>query len=155
MFEAKTTHLEEGILLASMSIEAAGLRIESRTGEEATYSQGRNPQPTTATNFFRCLELVNADWGERMGDRVSLARGLAHLYNDIKHAGRGDFPDAAFTRIGLEVMKTLIRLVAMSLLHDPDNLLARYRVTGAMWKVEELARLSRIHIASDNHFAFD
>lgn len=133
--------MEDVILSTSMSIEAAGQLIGWREGEDATYYNNRR---TTATNVYRCLDLLGVSWGAIGSSNNAIARGVANAYNDIKHFDRGEFPDAAVSHIVSGITKMIVRLLTLHILDDSGELLRQYREPGAMWKLENRAAHYRL-----------
>ncbi|HWU32280.1 MAG TPA: hypothetical protein VN108_05365 [Marmoricola sp.] len=137
---------EDVVTSTSMSLEAAGQLIGERNGESATYSRGG---PTTATNVYRCLDVLNVGWGEHIHSPVGLARAIANSYNSIKHANRGAFPDRAQTLLISEVSELVVRLLAVRLTGQGAELLQRYSQGSELWKLKQSFDAYRIRIADD------
>jgi len=121
-----------------MSIEAAGSIVGERPGERATWSRARTPRPTTATNVYRCLDVLDVRWPERIRDRVGLARAVANNYNDVKHYDRGEFPDHDESYVVSEVNQMIVRLLAIHITGRDEELLAPYREGSALHKIEQV-----------------
>ncbi len=130
--------MEDVIISTSMSIEAAGQIIGVREGEEPTYYRGR---PTTATNVYRCLNLLGVPWGSITTDHQSLARAIANVYNDIKHFDRGGFPETSVSHTISHITKMIVRLLTLHILDENGGLLRQYREQGAMWKVQRYSEV--------------
>lgn len=122
-----------------MSIEAAGQLIGVRDGEQSTYN--RHGGITTATNVYRCLNLLDVKWGTIAADNVSLAKAVANTYNDIKHFDRGEFPDAPVSHIISIITRMIVRLLALYIIDDSGALLKDHREGGAMWKIQQWSDL--------------
>lgn len=130
--------IEDVVVSASMSIEAAGGIIGAREGEEPTLNDRR--RPTTSTYVYRCLHLLRVKWGNLAPDYIGLARAVADNYNDIKHYDRGEFPDYEVTRVVAAVTQLIIRLLTLHVVNESDELLSKFRPTRAAWKGERLSR---------------
>lgn len=128
--------MEDVILSTSMSIEAAGQIIGTREGEQATYYRNRT---TTATNVYRCLDLLGVSWGTIGTSNNAIARGVANAYNDIKHFDRGELPDTAVLHVVSGITKMIVRLLTLHILDESGELLRQYREPGAMWKLTKRA----------------
>ncbi|MEU7223833.1 hypothetical protein [Streptomyces chrestomyceticus] len=105
------TTLENVVVNAAVSMEAAGHLIGEVDGENATYDRRR--RKTTATFIYRCLARTGWDWSGICESRVGLARALAKNYNTIKHYGRGDFPDPLETYLVSSTATLVVRLLAI------------------------------------------
>ncbi|MET7823103.1 hypothetical protein ABZT23_00285 [Streptomyces sp. NPDC005386] len=117
--------LEDVVVSASMSIEAAGNLIGHVTGEQATYGRGR---PTTATYAFRVIAKLGLDFTGIAESSTGMARSMANNYNTIKHYNRGEFPDPLETYIVGHVAMLAVRLLASTLV-DPSGQLAQEYVS--------------------------
>lgn len=122
------SYLEDHILNASVSLEAAGLIIGEVEGEKSSWFRGR---PTTATFVFRCLHTANLDWSEIAESRMALAKAIAGNYNDVKHAKRGPMPSPEDTYVAGKVALMVVRTLALKLL-DPTMRLIE--TIGKDWK---------------------
>lgn len=131
----KRAFIEDRVISTSMSLEAAGDIIGERAGEGATYN-GRGRR-TTATNIYRCLDLLQVSWGDYVASNVGLARVIANNYNDVKHADRGDFPNSEHTYLVSSINSLLVRLVALHLTGKGDELLAPYRKGDELWDLQQ------------------
>lgn len=121
----------------STSLEAAGQLIGVRENEETTY--GRNVRPTTATNVYRCLHLLGITWPEQIVSIEGLAQAIADNYNTIKHADRGDFPDARHSILVSHINRWIVRLLALHLTGKGDDLLKDYRssTSNQLWALRQ------------------
>lgn len=128
--------IEDVIISTSMSIEAAGSIIGERPDERATWSRGS--KPTTATYVYRCLDLLDVRWPERIGSRVGLARAVANSYNAVKHYDRGEFPDHDESYVVSEVNQMIVRLLAIHITGRDDELLASYRDGSDLYKIKQI-----------------
>ena len=130
---------EDVIISTSMSLEAAGQIIGVRDGEEPTYT--KYGKTTTATNVYRCLQLLDVKWGSIAPDHVSLAKAVANTYNDIKHFDRGEFPDASVSRVISTITRMIVRLLTLHIIDESGQLLKNYREDGAMWRVQRYSEV--------------
>ncbi len=105
--------LENVVVNAAMSMEAAGSLIGVVPGEEKTY--GGNGKPNTTTFMYRCLIHSGWKWDAVCEDVPGLAKAMATNYNTIKHFDRGGFPDPKETSIVSSVALLVIRSLAVSL----------------------------------------
>ncbi|GAA4375085.1 hypothetical protein [Agromyces bauzanensis] len=135
---------EDIVMSTSMSLEAAGQLLGERPGEAATYHRGRR---TTATYVYRCLELLGIRWGDYIHSQVGLAKAIANNYNSVKHADRGSFPDHAETFLIGDVNELVVRLLAVRLTGQADELLGRYREGSELWEIKQRFDAYRIRIA--------
>jgi len=102
--------LENLVVNAAMSMEAAGNLIGHVDGEAATYT--RNGRATTATYMYRCLTRTGHDWSPICESTRGLAQAIANNYNTIKHYDRGSFPNVSETYLVATVMALVIRMIA-------------------------------------------
>ena len=130
----------------SMSLEAAGQLLGERLGEEATYHRNR---PTTSTYIYRCLEFLGIRWGDYIYSQIGLAKAIASNYNSVKHADRGSFPDHAETFLIGDVNELVVRLLAVSLTGQADELLGRYREGSELWDIKQRFDAYRVRIVDD------
>jgi hypothetical protein len=128
--------LEDLVISTSMSIEAAGAILGERLGERETWSRGRS-RPTTATYVYRCLDVLNVQWPQRISSRIGLSRAVANNYNDVKHYDRGDFPDHDESYVVSEINQMIVRLLAIHITGRGDELLAYYRDSGNFWQIQQ------------------
>lgn len=126
---------EDVVNTLSMSIEAAGHLIGKRPGEECTYA-GKNL--VTSTYVYRCLEVVGVHWGEIAPDYEALARGLGKTYNATKHFNKGKYPDAEVLYLVSEVLRYIVRLLALHLADDTGDLLADFKKEGTLLRLKNL-----------------
>lgn len=109
------SYVEDHIVNASVSLEAAGHILGEVEGEKPSWYRGR---PTTATFVFRCLSTIDLDWSAISESPMALARAIAGNYNDVKHAKRGPMPPAEHTYVAGKVALLAVRLLALRLV-DP------------------------------------
>ncbi|MEV8251666.1 hypothetical protein AB0O87_12185 [Microbacterium sp. NPDC076768] len=124
---------EDVVMSTSMSLEAAGQLLGERPGEEPTHHRTR---PTTSTYVYRCLEFLGIRWGDDIHSQVGLAKAIASNYNSVKHADRGPFPDHAETFLIGDVNELVVRLLAVHLTGQADELLGRYREGSELWDIK-------------------
>lgn len=148
-------YLEDVVMSTSMSMEAAGGILGECPGERVTWSRGRTPKPTTATYVYRCLEVLDVLWPERIRDRVGLARAIANNYNDVKHYDRGDFPDHDESYVVSEINQMIVRLLALHVAGRGDELLAPYRSGNELYKVQQLLDGYGLRVTEDGHWRRD
>ncbi|GAA0916299.1 hypothetical protein [Streptomyces thermoalcalitolerans] len=110
--------LENLVVNAAMSMEAAGSLIGDVDGESATHSRGG--RPTTATYMYRCLKKSGWEWSAICTSVTGLARAIANNYNTIKHFDRGQFPDPTETYLVSSVAALVVRMLAMRIAR-PDQ----------------------------------
>lgn len=128
------SYVEDHIVNASVSLEAAGHIIGEAEGEKPSWFRGR---PTTATFVFRCLTTVNLDWSEIAATPLALAKAIAGNYNDVKHAKRGPMPPPEHTYVAGKVALLVVRLLALKLMDPTMTLIKAY---GDDWKFTEFKR---------------
>jgi hypothetical protein len=126
MIQRANVFAEDKVINASMGIEALGGVLGATVGERGTL--GRRGAPTTATYFYRALDAVGIDGAPIASNVVELARALANIYNDIKHADRGDFPHGLVMIYAAQLSLMLARLAIL------------IRVPGARRSVVEFAQ---------------
>lgn len=138
-------YIEDIVVSTSMGLEAAGGLLGEQEGEQPTLHRGR---PTTATNVYRALHVLQLDWSG-VGSELGLARAVANNYNDVKHSDRGDLPDQDSTFLVSRINELVVRLLALRLTGRGDELLAPYRDGNEMWKIKEDFRLNRLSVLDD------
>lgn len=129
--------LEDLVISTSMSMEAAGGIIGERPGDKATWSRRGTPKPTTATYVYRCLDVLDVRWPERVGDLVRLSRAIANAYNDVKHYDRGDFPEHDEVHVVSEISQMIVRLLAIHVAGRADDLLPFYRESEQFYQIKQ------------------
>ncbi|MGW5393796.1 ApeA N-terminal domain 1-containing protein [Streptomyces koyangensis] len=115
--------LENLVVNASMSMEAAGSLIGRQQGESATLNRGN--RATTTTYMYRCLVKSGWDWSRISESRITLARAMANSYNTIKHFDRGNFPDPTETYLISSLTALVVRMIAIRISRpdlDPEAL---------------------------------
>lgn len=103
--------LENLVVNAAMSMEAAGNLIGQIEGESSTYT--KNGKPSTATYMYRCLVNTGWNWSSLCSSMVGMARAIANNYNTIKHFDRGQFPDPTETYLVSSVTALTVRMLAI------------------------------------------
>ncbi|MGP5305317.1 ApeA N-terminal domain 1-containing protein [Brachybacterium alimentarium] len=141
--------IEDLVVSTSMSLEAAGGIIGERTGERETWSDRGRSRPTTATFVYRCLDLLDVHWPDRISNRVGLSKAIANNYNEVKHFDRGDFPDHDESDVVGEVNKMIVRLLAIQLTGRGDELLVPYREVGAFHVLQHLLDAYDLSLGED------
>ncbi|MHA7263737.1 hypothetical protein ACX80W_11110 [Arthrobacter sp. TMN-37] len=106
--------MEDHIVNASVSLEAAGRLLGQTEGESETYKPG-STHPTTATFVYRSITAVGVDWSELSTSNLHLARAIASNYNDVKHPSRGAMPPAEHTYVAGKVALMIVRLLTLRL----------------------------------------
>jgi hypothetical protein len=142
--------LENIVISACMSIEAAGSLIGSVQGEADTYA--RTGRPTTATYVFRCLARLGLKWQEAAESVTGLARAVANNYNTIKHYDRGEFPDLIQTYLIGQVAMTTVRLLATNLIDPSGQLVRNYEVDPSFGELKGEFEAQDIFIDSAGNF---
>jgi len=127
--------IEDVVISTSMSIEAAGAILGERPGEQITRRGGR---PTTATYVYRCLDALDVLWPERIRDRIGLSRAIANNYNHVKHFDRGEFPNHNETYVVSEVNQMIVRLLAIHITGQGEELLSSYRKGDDLYRIDQL-----------------
>lgn len=126
--------MEDAVIAAAMSLEAAGRLLGKQVGEEQTYARGR--QLTTTTWIYRCIRSLDIRWGKWVASELGLAGAIAKNYNAIKHSGKGGFPEVSETFLIGQTAETIARLVAAKLTGAADSLLQDYRSTEHLWQLD-------------------
>lgn len=124
-FSRTGAYLEDAIFSLGSAFEAAGPLIGARPAEEVTY--GGNSKPTLLTMIYRCVDLVDIDFGAGVTSNVGLARFLKDLYNTIKHPDRGDLPEPLELYVGRQLGQLIARLIALHITGGGEEKFVRYR----------------------------
>ncbi|WP_139316105.1 hypothetical protein [Cellulosimicrobium sp. CUA-896] len=138
--------LEDIVTSTSMAIEAAGSLVGFREGEQPTY--GRTGRPTAATYAYRCLDVIDVEFGVHAGGRTELARAIANNYNAVKHFDRGDLPDHRETHLIAELNCWIVRLFALTLTGKGKELIAPHRLARERWRLVQWFEAYRLRIDS-------
>ncbi|MGW0968319.1 ApeA N-terminal domain 1-containing protein [Streptomyces sp. NPDC002516] len=141
--------LEDVVVNASMSIEAAGNLLGPATGEEVTYSRGR---PTTATYAFRVINKLGLDFDGISESTVGMARAMANNYNTIKHFDRGEFPDPLETYLISHVAMISVRLLASTLVDPSRNLAQQYISDGRFDSFKDDVKRAELRVNESGNF---
>jgi hypothetical protein len=131
---------------ASMSVEATGQLIGQVSGEWVTY--GKNGSATTATYYFRLLEYSSIDLSRVSRSNQDSARALADVYNSVKHADRGPFPEFAFAHFGGQLALLLARISITKLLAPGNREIDSFASSWAIGSVLDNMTHSRVRIDS-------
>ncbi|MYR92552.1 MULTISPECIES: ApeA N-terminal domain 1-containing protein [unclassified Streptomyces] len=142
--------LEDIVVNASMSIEAAGNIIGRIDGEEVTHTRGG--MPTTATHAFRAIAKLGLDVQGISESPVGMARAMADNYNTIKHYDRGEFPDPLETYFVSRVAMTAVRLLASTLVDPSENLVQQYKSDGKFDAVKDEVKQTRLCVNASGNF---
>ncbi|MGC7150908.1 hypothetical protein [Paenarthrobacter ureafaciens] len=146
------SYVEDHIVNASVSLEAAGHIIGEVADERDSWSRGKRPKPTTATYVFRALATVDLDWSDLAASPLDLARAIANNYNDVKHPERGPMPPTEHTYVAGKVALLVVRLLALRLM-EPDMKLVR--AYGEDWKFNQFKRqIVDMNIYADSNGRF-
>lgn len=136
------------VVSLSMSLEAAGHIIGVRDGEEETYRE-KSTTPTTASYVYRCLHLLDLDWGDRVASPVGLARAVANGYNGTKHYNKGVLPDNDQTFLISEVLRKVTRLLTLHIVDPSGELLKSSREPGGLWRMQDMFEANELRIKHD------
>ncbi len=128
------SYVEDHIVNASVSLEAAGHIIGEVEGERESWSKTKRSYPTTATYVYRALSAVNLDWSDVAASPLALARAIASNYNDVKHPERGPMPQAAHTYVAGKIALLVVRLLTLRLMEPDMNLVKAF---GKDWKFNQ------------------
>lgn len=145
MISRRDRLLEESVLSAAMSLEAAGVLLDRQPGEKQLgLSQTEKP-------FYRCLAHLRVGWGSYIASDAGLARALARNYNTIKHANLGPFPNAGETMLTLRVAELVARLVAIDLTGAAAAaaVVEDYRKGDGLWQIQSDFKANGLCIAAD------
>lgn len=139
-------YIEDLIVSLSMSLEAAGNIIGHREGEDETY---RGKSKTTSTYVYRCLHLLDLDWGDRVDSLIGLARATANSYNGTKHYNKGEMPDDDETFLISQVLRKVVRLLTLHIIDPSGALLKSAREDGSLWRIRDMFVVNELHITHD------
>ncbi|WP_327037625.1 hypothetical protein [Micromonospora maris] len=136
---------EDTLVNASMSIEALGAELGPVGREDSTWAGTRK---TTSTYFYRIIETVGIDASSIADDSIELARALANTYNTIKHADRGDFPDALHTIYAGRLSLMLIRMAIIQRLPGARAAIAKYAESWPVRRIFERMKADGVTVQS-------
>lgn len=119
--------IEDSVISTCMSIEAAASKMGAVRGEECVGgARGRRNLPIAAC-VYRCLKTVDIQWPDRISSLEGLAKAIANVYNSIKHADRGRFPDVVKVRVICRVNEMIVRMLAVYVAGAGERVFPRYR----------------------------
>lgn len=145
--------VEDVVISTSMSIEAAGGILGERAGEQVTWSRAR--RPTTATYIYRCLDVLDVRWPDRIENRIGLSRAIANNYNEVKHYDRGDFPDHDESYVSSEINQMIVRLLAIHITGTSEELLADYREGDRFYEIKQVLDAYGLSVDEDGNWLRD
>lgn len=148
----REAYVEDRVISTSLSMEAAGRLLGPRDGERETLWKGR---PTTATFAYRCLRELDLVWPTRTGALTGMARALAHNYNKLKHADRGEFPDNSETYLVSSINAFVVRSLALSLTCSSGSLREVLQQSSEMSELAQLFDEERLSILIDGSWKKD
>jgi hypothetical protein len=140
---------EDIVINASMSVEAIGGAIGSVDGETSTYNNNR---PTTATHFYRLISHAGLDVSDVSNATTDMASALANVYNTIKHANRGDFPDAIHTIYAGRLALLLVRLALMKRLVSDGTAVVKFIDSWGVKKLFSDMKADGLSVDRSGHF---
>lgn len=141
--------IEDSIISTCMSMEAAGVKIGSVEGEERLGVKNGRKNISIAACIYRCLKLIDVKWPEQICGYEGLAKAIADVYNSIKHADRGAFPDGLKVHVVWKVNEIIVRMLAVHIAGAGDRVFPRYRDSMELFSVEQLLSSYNCRIACD------
>jgi hypothetical protein len=135
---------EDIVISTAMSVEALGSRLGPVANEPASLAKKR---PTTAY-FFRAIVTSGVDCSPIASSGLELARALADIYNTIKHADRGNFPDGLHTHYAGAISLLIVRLATIRFILGADLAVREY---ASGWRSQRLfddAKSDRLAVKS-------
>lgn len=141
--------IEDSIISTCMSMEAAGVKIGPVEGEESMGVKNGQTKISIAACIYRCLKLIDVKWPDRICGYEGLARSIAGVYNSIKHADRGAFPDGLKVRVVWKVNEIIVRMLAVYVAGAGDRVFPRYRNSMKLFSVDQLLSSYNCRIACD------
>lgn len=141
--------VEDHVVNACIGLEAAGHIIGTLAGEEATYPR---QNPVLATHIYRCLQTVGLDWTGVATSTAALAKGIAKIYNDLKHYDRFDYPPGEHSYLIGKVAILTARLLSLRLFDAGIDLSANFEAKQALMQIEDNMTSLGLHINEDGHF---
>ncbi|MFC7376791.1 hypothetical protein ACFQRD_16090 [Brachybacterium sp. GCM10030268] len=82
----------------------------------AHYWKGGGKADRLARSIERCLENTDVQWEERLGTTKDIAKFLACINNDLKHADRPSFPDGAELYCAVDLAEIVVRMQLVKML---------------------------------------
>lgn len=141
--------IEDSIISTCMSMEAAGVKIGPVEGEGPMGVKSGQRNVPIAACIYRCLKLIDVKWPDRICGYEGLARSIADVYNSIKHADRGAFPDGLKVRVVWKVNEIIVRMLAVHIAGAGDRVFPRYRNSMELFSVDQLLSSYNCRIAHD------
>lgn len=141
--------IEDSIISTCMSMEAAGVKIGSVEGEGCMGVKNGQRNIPIAACIYRCLKVIDVKWPDRICGHEGLARSIADVYNSIKHADRGAFPDGLKVRVVWKVNEIIVRMLAVHIAGAGDRVFPRYRNSMELFSVDRLLSSYNCRIACD------
>jgi len=141
--------IEDSVISTCMSIEAAASKMGAVRGEECVGgARGRRNLPIAAC-VYRCLKTVDIQWPDRISSLEGLAKAIANVYNSIKHADRGRFPDVVKVRVICRVNEMIVRMLAVYVAGAGDVVFPRYRQSMELLSIAQVLSAYDCHIRDD------
>ena len=141
--------IEDSIISTCMSMEAAGVKIGSVEGEACMGVKNGQRNIPIAACIYRCLKLIDVKWPDRICGCEGLARSIADVYNSIKHADRGAFPDGLKVRVVWKANEIIVRMLAVHIAGVGDRVFPRYRNSMEFFSLDQLLSSYNCRIACD------
>ena len=141
--------IEDSIISTCMSMEAAGVKIGSVEGEGRMGVKSGQRNIPIAACIYRCLKLIDVKWPDRICGYEGLAKSIADVYNSIKHADRGAFPDGLKVHVVWKVNEIIVRMLAVHIAGAGDRVFPRYRNSMELFSVDRLLSSYNCRIACD------
>lgn len=166
---ASVSFVENIALNSAMSLEALGAVLVGYVdGEEATYQEGkRTPEfatrmkdpktpkktssrwKTVATDIYRGIKPLGLNWNQIAASEVGLARAVANNYNTLKHPSKGSFPDPLHTRLLSDISSGIVRLNALKLVTDDEDLVTGSQSTHLFRRALNIFAEERLFISEN------
>ena len=141
--------VEDSIISTCMSIEAAASKLESVEGEECVGARRGQCNVPIAVCVYRCLTVLDVRWPDQIESVEGLSRAIAAVYNSIKHASRGSFPDGVRVRVVSKINEMIVRLLAVYVAGAGDAVFPRYRQSMELLSIAQILSAYDCRIRDD------
>ncbi|MFE6841108.1 hypothetical protein [Streptomyces sp. NPDC057686] len=141
--------VENLVVNAAISLEAAGNLIGPVNGEQSTLNKGK---ATTATFVFRCLAASGIDFSKVSENPSGLARAISTNYNTIKHFNRGEFPRASESYFASQASLLTIRILMANLAKFGSVVTPHFINSRTLNDLESICRLHDIFVDGSGAF---
>lgn len=93
--------------------------------------------------------MLDVRWPDQIESVEGLSRAIAAVYNSIKHASRGSFPDGVKVRVVSKINEMIVRLLAVYVAGAGDAVFPRYRQSMELLSIAQILSAYDCRIRDD------